>query len=90
MGPTPAIANDVKTSGVSVWGDRDGGRDLLVDQVDVSETDALSEYIRLLLGLTDGAATVARSRRYVLVRYEFDRPSPHPAELSRRCPRQLP
>jgi GntR family transcriptional regulator len=34
--------------------------------VDVAETDAFPEHIRLLLGLPDGAATVVRSRRYVL------------------------
>lgn len=66
MGPTPGIANDVKTSGVSIWETETEGRDLVVDQVDVAEEDAPPDHIRLLLGLPDGAATVVRNRRYVL------------------------
>lgn len=53
-------------SGVSVWETETEGRDLVVDQVDVAEEEAPPERIRLLLGLPDGAATVVRSRRYVL------------------------
>ncbi|HEY7278084.1 MAG TPA: hypothetical protein VH594_19095 [Trebonia sp.] len=56
----------MKTSGVSVWETETEERDLLVDQVDVAETDAFPEHIRLLLGLPDGAATMVRSRRHVL------------------------
>ena len=52
-------------SGLSVWDAETEGRDLVVDQVEVSEPVA-PERVRLLLGLPDGAATVLRSRRYVL------------------------
>jgi len=52
-------------SGVSVWETETQGRDLVVDQVEVTEADA-PERVRLLLGLSDGAAAVLRSRRYVL------------------------
>jgi GntR family transcriptional regulator len=52
-------------SGASVWAAETEGRDLAVDQLDVSETDAPA-LIRTLLGLPDGARAVLRSRRYVL------------------------
>jgi GntR family transcriptional regulator len=52
-------------SGASVWDAEAEGRDLAVDQVEVSQTDAPDRICRLL-GLPDGAATVLRSRRYIL------------------------
>ncbi|MGH3249009.1 MAG: GntR family transcriptional regulator [Trebonia sp.] len=52
-------------SGVSVWDAETEGRDLVVDQLEVSQVGA-PDRIRLLLGLSGGAAAVLRSRRYVL------------------------
>jgi GntR family transcriptional regulator len=52
-------------SGMSVWDAETEGRDLIVDQVEVSQT-AAPDRVRLLLDLPDDAATVLRSRRYVL------------------------
>jgi GntR family transcriptional regulator len=52
-------------SGASVWSTETEGRDLAVDQVEVSEADA-PEHVRALLGLEQGARAVLRSRRYVL------------------------
>jgi GntR family transcriptional regulator len=52
-------------SGASVWSTETEGRDLVVDQVEVSEADA-PEHVRALLGLEQGAGVVLRSRRYVL------------------------
>ena len=55
-------------SGASVWQADASGRDLAVDQVEVSEVAAadIPGHIRLLLDLPDAAAAVLRSRRYVL------------------------
>jgi GntR family transcriptional regulator len=52
-------------SGVSVWETETEGRDLVVDQLEVTQV-AAPERVRLLLGLPDEAATVLRRRRYVL------------------------
>jgi GntR family transcriptional regulator len=53
-------------SGASVWSSESEGRDLAIDQVEISETDA-PEHVRALLDLPHAAAgTVLRSRRYVL------------------------
>jgi GntR family transcriptional regulator len=52
-------------SGASVWSTDAEGRDLAVDEVEVSEVDA-PEHVRGLLGLEPGARAVLRSRRYVL------------------------
>jgi GntR family transcriptional regulator len=52
-------------SGVSVWSSETEGRDLTVDQLDVSEADP-PEHIRALLDLPPAAGVVLRSRRYVL------------------------
>jgi GntR family transcriptional regulator len=52
-------------SGNSVWAAETEGRNLAVDQVEVSEADA-PDHIRFLLALPEGARTVLRSRRYVL------------------------
>jgi GntR family transcriptional regulator len=48
-----------------VWSTETEGRDLAVDQVEVSESDA-PEHVRALLGLEQGSSAVLRSRRYVL------------------------
>ena len=52
-------------SGASVWSTETEGRDLAVDQVEVSEAD-VPEHVRTLLGLEQGVRAVLRSRRYVL------------------------
>jgi UTRA domain/Bacterial regulatory proteins, gntR family len=52
-------------SGASVWSTETAGRELAVDQVEVSEADA-PHHVRALLGLEQGAKAVLRSRRYVL------------------------
>jgi GntR family transcriptional regulator len=52
-------------SGASVWSTETEGRDLAVDQVEVSESDA-PDHVRALLGLEQGSSAVLRSRRYVL------------------------
>ena len=54
----------VSTS-AAVWSTETEGRDLAVDQVEVTEADA-PEHVRALLGLEQGAGAVLRSRRYVL------------------------
>jgi GntR family transcriptional regulator len=52
-------------SGASVWSSETEGRDLAVDEVEVSEADA-PEHVRALFNLDQGARAVVRSRRYVL------------------------
>ena len=52
-------------AGASVWSTETEGRDLAVDQVEVSEADA-PEHVRALLGLQQDTRAVLRSRRYVL------------------------
>ena len=52
-------------SGASVWSSETEGRDLAVDQVEVSGADA-PEHVRALLDLPSAAGVVLRSRRYVL------------------------
>jgi len=52
-------------SGISVWDAETEGRDLVVDQLEVSQTE-LPGHVGLLLGLPEGAEAVLRSRRYVL------------------------
>lgn len=52
-------------SGVSIWEAETEGRALAVDQLEVSRGDPPT-HVRLLLGLSEDAETVLRSRRYVL------------------------
>lgn len=52
-------------SGTSVWSAETEGRDLSVDQVEVTEVD-VPEHVQALLGLDPTARAVLRSRRYVL------------------------
>jgi GntR family transcriptional regulator len=52
-------------TGTSIWTAETEGRELAVDQLDVSETDA-PDLIRALLGLADGVRVVLRRRRFVL------------------------
>jgi GntR family transcriptional regulator len=52
-------------AGISVWDAETEGRDLVVDQLEVSQTE-LPAHVGLLLGLPEGAEAVLRSRRYVL------------------------
>jgi GntR family transcriptional regulator len=52
-------------AGRSVWDGETEGRDLVVDQLEVSPTE-LPGHVGLLLGLPEGAEAVLRSRRYVL------------------------
>jgi GntR family transcriptional regulator len=52
-------------TGTSVWAAETEGRELAVDQLEVSEANA-PDLIGVLLGLADGARAVLRSRRYVL------------------------
>jgi GntR family transcriptional regulator len=52
-------------SGISVWDAETESRDLVVDQLEVSQTE-LPGHVGLLLGLPEGAEAVLRSRRYVL------------------------
>jgi GntR family transcriptional regulator len=52
-------------AGISVWDGETEGRDLVVDQLEVSQTE-LPGHVGLLLGLPEGAEAVLRSRRYVL------------------------
>ena len=52
-------------SGISLWEAEAQGRDLVVDQLEVSQA-AAPDHVHLLLGLADGAEAVLRSRRYVL------------------------
>jgi GntR family transcriptional regulator len=52
-------------SGVSIWDAETEGRVLAVDQLEVSQGHPPT-HVRLLLGLSEDAETVLRSRRYVL------------------------
>jgi len=52
-------------SGQSVWSAEAEGRDLSVDQIEVTETDPPA-HVRDLLGLDAAARVVLRSRRFVL------------------------
>lgn len=52
-------------SGNSIWTAETEGRDLTVDQLEVSEA-AAPGHVRSLLVLPDGAGTILRSRRFVL------------------------
>ncbi|MGH3158750.1 MAG: GntR family transcriptional regulator, partial [Streptosporangiaceae bacterium] len=52
-------------SGQSIWSAETQGRDLSVDQIEVSETEPPA-HIRELLNLPTDAKTVLRSRRFVL------------------------
>ena len=52
-------------SRASVWSNETEGRELAVDQLEVSEADA-PEHVCALLGLEQRAKAVLRSRRYVL------------------------
>jgi GntR family transcriptional regulator len=52
-------------SGQSVWSAEAEGRDLAIDQIEVSQVEP-PDHVRELLGLPAGAATVLRSRRFVL------------------------
>jgi GntR family transcriptional regulator len=52
-------------SGVSVWASEAAGRDLAVDQIEISEA-GVPQDVAALLGLPDGAKAVVRSRRFVL------------------------
>lgn len=52
-------------SGLSIWSAEAEGRNLSVDQIEVSETEPPG-HVRDLLGLDAGAKTVLRSRRFVL------------------------
>src|SRR5580698_3716952 len=52
-------------SGKSIWAAEAEGRDVTVDQVEVSEADA-PDRIRTLLELPEGAKSVLRSRRFIL------------------------
>jgi GntR family transcriptional regulator len=49
----------------SIWTAEAEGRDLAVDQAEVSEVDA-PDHVRALLGLPEDAKVVLRSRRFVL------------------------
>jgi GntR family transcriptional regulator len=63
--PIGRLGSSTWPAGASVWSTETEGRDLAVDQVEVSEADA-PEHVRALLGLEQGARAVLRSRRYVL------------------------
>jgi len=52
-------------SGTSVWSAETEGRDLTVDQVEISEVDS-PKHVQALLGLDPAARAVLRSRRYVI------------------------
>lgn len=52
-------------SGQSVWAAEAAGRDLAIDQIEVTETDPPA-HVRTLLGLASDATAVLRSRRFVL------------------------
>jgi GntR family transcriptional regulator len=52
-------------SGQAIWSAETQGRDLAVDQIEVSETDPPA-HVRDLLGLPADAKAVLRSRRFVL------------------------
>jgi GntR family transcriptional regulator len=52
-------------AGISLWEAEAEGRDLVVDQLEVSQA-AAPDHVHRLLGLPDGAEAVLRSRRYVL------------------------
>ena len=52
-------------SGTSVWSAETQGRDLVVDQLEVSQAEP-PDHVGLLLGLPAGDEAVLRSRRYVL------------------------
>jgi GntR family transcriptional regulator len=52
-------------SGKSIWTTEVEGRDLTVDQIEVSEADT-PDHIRTLLELPEGAKSVLRSRRFIL------------------------
>jgi GntR family transcriptional regulator len=52
-------------SGTSVWSAETEGRDLVVDQLEVSQAEPPG-HVGLLLGLPEGDEAVLRNRRYVL------------------------
>lgn len=60
------LGGDTWPAGQSIWTAESDGRDLAVDQVEVSETNDVPVHIRTLLNLQPDASVVRRSRRYVL------------------------
>jgi len=59
------LGHSTWSSGQSIWSTESRGRDLSVDQIEVSET-APPAHVRDLLGLDEDARAVLRSRRFVL------------------------
>jgi GntR family transcriptional regulator len=59
------LASGVWQAGRSVWAADTEGRNLVVDQIQVSETPASAEIARIL-GVVEGEDLCVRSRRYVL------------------------
>ncbi|WP_031026118.1 GntR family transcriptional regulator [Streptomyces albus] len=59
------LSRDQWGAGRSIWSAEAEGRDLVVDQVQVSETEA-PDRIASVLGLQPGAPACVRSRRFVL------------------------
>jgi GntR family transcriptional regulator len=53
-------------SGQSIWSADTAGRDLSVDQIEVSETSDVPPYVRDILRLDVDETAIKRSRRYVL------------------------
>lgn len=62
---TGRLGRSTWPSSASVWSAESEGRDLTIDQVEVSEANAPAR-VRTLLDLPPGATAVLRSRRYVL------------------------
>lgn len=59
------LSGDTWPAGKSIWGDETDGRALMVDHVQVDETET-PDKIGILLGLASGDRVIVRSRRYLL------------------------
>lgn len=60
------LSSETRPAAQPIWAADTEGRDLSVDQIEVSETRDVPDHIRALLDLADEASAITRSRRYVL------------------------
>lgn len=74
------LAEENWGAGKSIWSADTADRDLVVDRIQVGETDA-SEHLAEMLGLRPGDAVCTRSRRFVLDGKSVLSVSSLPAEL---------
>lgn len=60
------LGDETWPSGRSIWSADAAGRDLAIDQVEVSETRDIPPHVRDVLGLGANATAIKRRRRFVL------------------------